>query len=351
MDIKQEKKVNGESTSASKLHDALSSSDQAYFDEYFSEVESDIEKEREKNSALLNAHYDRIREEVNTCKVKFYEKLDTTRLDDTFHQQSKAFGEYKKNIAACNQSSLINESQIAESQLRTKAINASRSFDAKLKAFETNYKEEFIGDASVQFRPNDKQVSFESNSGHLQFAKSIDSLICTPQHKRDLVKMCSLSKFEFELVYRATRDGFGASEFHRKCDRTPSTLTIIRTTDGDIFGAYSALEWGPKISRQADPNAFVFSLVNRCERPVLFKPTKAELIFEYSNLWGPAFYYRSQCLISIINDSNKPNEFSQNTFNLESCVNISGILNDGVNHSQPNASTFLTNEIEVFRIS
>ena len=39
-----------------------------------------------------------------------------------------------------------------------------------------------------------------------------------------------------KLIYRASRDGFGADEFHSKCDGKRDTLSIIQTTNGYVFG-------------------------------------------------------------------------------------------------------------------
>jgi len=44
------------------------------------------------------------------------------------------------------------------------------------------------------------------------------------------------------LIYRGTRDGFGASDFHRHCDGEAGTVTIIKTT-GNIFGGYTEKSW------------------------------------------------------------------------------------------------------------
>ena len=40
----------------------------------------------------------------------------------------------------------------------------------------------------------------------------------------------------WKLLYRGSRDGFSASDFHDKCDEKPRTLTIIKTQSGDILG-------------------------------------------------------------------------------------------------------------------
>jgi hypothetical protein len=44
----------------------------------------------------------------------------------------------------------------------------------------------------------------------------------------DLIKLCEFSpKHKWTLLYRGTRDGFGAGDFHSRCDGHSNTLTII----------------------------------------------------------------------------------------------------------------------------
>lgn len=47
----------------------------------------------------------------------------------------------------------------------------------------------------------------------------------------------------FELLYRASRDGFKAMDFHKRCDNKGSTLTVVRSSCGAIFGGYANLSW------------------------------------------------------------------------------------------------------------
>jgi hypothetical protein len=40
---------------------------------------------------------------------------------------------------------------------------------------------------------------------------------------------------KLNLIYRASRDGFEASQFHAKCDNKPNTLIIIKSTNRAIL--------------------------------------------------------------------------------------------------------------------
>jgi len=48
---------------------------------------------------------------------------------------------------------------------------------------------------------------------------------------------------ELSLLYRGSRDGIDGKDFHSKCNRRGSTLTIIQTTSGIIIGGYANTEW------------------------------------------------------------------------------------------------------------
>jgi hypothetical protein len=45
------------------------------------------------------------------------------------------------------------------------------------------------------------------------------------------------------LLWRASKDGFEASTFHKKCDAANGSLTIITTDLGNKFGGYTSLSW------------------------------------------------------------------------------------------------------------
>jgi hypothetical protein len=47
----------------------------------------------------------------------------------------------------------------------------------------------------------------------------------------------------FELLWRGTRDGFSASEFHRRCDGRGNTVTIVEAIGGSIFGGFTPIAW------------------------------------------------------------------------------------------------------------
>jgi hypothetical protein len=83
---------------------------------------------------------------------------------------------------------------------------------------------------------------------------------------------------KFTLLWRGTRDGFGADDFHSRCDGHPNTLTVILDTDGNIFGGFTPLKWESRMPKslidwnncyKADPSlkSFLFTLKNPQKSP------------------------------------------------------------------------------------
>jgi hypothetical protein len=68
----------------------------------------------------------------------------------------------------------------------------------------------------------------------------------------------------FSLLWRGSRDGFGAGDFHRHCDGYANTLTVILDTKGNIFGGFTPVEWESAVKNKADSSlrSFLFTIRN-----------------------------------------------------------------------------------------
>jgi hypothetical protein len=51
----------------------------------------------------------------------------------------------------------------------------------------------------------------------------------------------------FDLLWRGSDHGFGPEVFHQRCDGHPNTLTIIRDTDGSVFGRFTPVKWESRV--------------------------------------------------------------------------------------------------------
>jgi hypothetical protein len=169
----------------------------------------------------------------------------------------------------------------------------------------------------------------------------------------------------FSLLWRGSRDGFGARDFHGRCDGHRNTLTVILDTHGNVFGGFTPVAWESRVwdgKRGTESNcwktddslqSFLFTLKNPFNVPprrfVLKTEEKLAAINCHSG-WGPRF-----CDISIYDHCNvdDPSSFRSTThFFGTTYVNDTGL--GGV----PPHSTFFTGseffevkEIEVFEIT
>lgn len=81
--------------------------------------------------------------------------------------------------------------------------------------------------------------------------------------KYELARLCGFRSFKkWKLLYRGSSDGFGALNFHAKCDDKPKTFTIVKTTNSNIIGGYTEATWDQSSKFKSDRNAYIFSLVN-----------------------------------------------------------------------------------------
>jgi hypothetical protein len=98
------------------------------------------------------------------------------------------------------------------------------------------------------------------------------------------------------LLYQGSRDGFRARNFHAKCDDKGATVTIVKSTEGCIFGGYSDQSWERHYSNgysyKSSSRAFLFSIVN----PAGLAPMKLPLTGKWNDnavrwdsSYGPVF--------------------------------------------------------------
>ena len=89
--------------------------------------------------------------------------------------------------------------------------------------------------------------------------------------------MKDLNGKKWSLLYQGSRDGFRSCNFHYHCLDKSNTLTIVKSTNGNIFGGFASVKWIFEVQIwQYDQNAFIFSLVNKENRPLLFEHSSSD---------------------------------------------------------------------------
>jgi hypothetical protein len=142
----------------------------------------------------------------------------------------------------------------------------------------------------LKFDKNKTKLNTQSNNiiGKLFNLKTINSFILLHRQK-ELMELCEFPVDQkWNLIYRATQDGFRANDFHSKCDNKPNTLIIIKVTSGCVFGGYTEKDWSGTGYKE-DPNAFIFSLINLTHRPIKMRCTLSAHAIYCSTIHGPVF--------------------------------------------------------------
>jgi hypothetical protein len=167
------------------------------------------------------------------------------------------------------------------------------------------------------------------------------------------------------VLWRGSRDGFTAEEFHRRCDGRANTLTVIEDTDGNVFGGFTPVEWESRVwnrkygnednCRKGDDSlrSFLFTLRNPHGVPprklALREEMKGYAIYCDSNCCA-VFGYCSSVLWQLLALDNC-------NCNTRSCARIGSRWRDTTYENDTRFEYFLTRaerfsvkEIEVFEI-
>ena len=70
-------------------------------------------------------------------------------------------------------------------------------------------------------------------------------------------------------VYKATKNGFKAAQFHALCDNKGPSLTLIKTAAGHTFGGFTAISWDSSDSYKNDFQSFLFSVDKETKYPIV----------------------------------------------------------------------------------
>lgn len=89
----------------------------------------------------------------------------------------------------------------------------------------------------------------------------IDSNVLTEDHVSQLRGWLSEDESDgkLELLYRSSRDGSSAGDFHSKCDRRGCTLVALRTRTSGVVGGYSNTPWSSAAGSFRADKAFLFA--------------------------------------------------------------------------------------------
>jgi len=238
-------------------------------------------------------------QQINDINSKLIEDIDEyeQELIEFNKNNSKSLDSFNAIVKELESFHTLNNENLNKNEVDYKLTKKSNEEAANLiKKAELeieNLKNMILNGDILKFERNNKKIN-ETIFGKLKSNKMMDSLILSSRgRQKKLFLLCEFPVDQkWNLIYRASQDGFEAAKFHSKCDNKPNTLVIIKSTNDNVFGGYTEQTWnhsGDYINiYKADPNAFIFSLINKLNRQLKMKWSKNNGI--YCDIsYGPIF--------------------------------------------------------------
>jgi hypothetical protein len=257
-------------------------------------------------------------QQINDINSKIIEEIDEyeQKLINFNKTNSKSLDTFNKIVKELESFHTLNNEYLSKNEVDDKLIKKSNEDSTKLvKKAELeieNLKDIIFNGNVLEFERNNEKIC-KNLLGVTISKKMIESNILDGNYQiKELFLLCEFPiRQKWNLIYRASKDGFEATNFHSKCDNKPNTLIIIKSTNDNVFGGYTEQTWnqiGTCGHYKADPNSFIFSLINK-----LNKPLKIESFNNYSiccnSSYGPVFGAYD---LSIANNSNTNTTSSSN---------------------------------------
>ena len=315
---------------------------------FFERVEADILLAKEVLAQKLDTYYQTLLGRVHEQKIKCLQDLKTKNISDNEVEALKqTLVEHESTLTKRNLDFILRTLDGDQAKWKEIQFECDKLL-GRVNSLGEELNERIIGDHMVHFEPSTSN-NIETICCHLSIRKIPSNIIGNFKKENDLIKLCKLSDKQFKLLYRATRDGFAAADFHAKCDHQSRTLTIIKTTDGYIFGGYTAVAWESSGDPKVDPNAFLFTSVNSLSKPLLipFKVGSTNTIY-CNATYGPTF--GSGHDIKIANSSNTTTDSYSNL----GCSFDFNLFSPGTTQARSflaGSYLFQTSEIEVFQLN
>jgi hypothetical protein len=276
---------------------------------HFQEMRFQIDEQREELKKKIDEIALEMIEQTNKYQTMYFNFLKekfclTPSLDETSKSVENELNKLEETFRNPNLSTEL------ATEIKKKHDESLNDIQFKLNEL-TNIKDNLK--AANDFKPNLSSFDQEEAFGRirLNLNSNINSfksqIINGEEQLLELIKLCEFSPNDkWSLVYRGTRDGFGSSDFHSKCDGLSNTLTILKAKDSEfIFGGFTTAEWeSNSFKNKSDPNAFIFSLTNKDSIPLKIKinPNEHRHAICCNTSYGPTF--GNGCDIHIANNAN-----------------------------------------------
>jgi len=304
------------------------------YEYYRSKIDRYYNKEKEE----LNPDKSTLVEKINSCKdTNEVEVLVKNIKDDILEASTYKDPQIKINEVKEGLNNLANELKRQSNSFPRSCFNNFEGVDESLKKFR-----DAVNPLMEDFTSIDDQV-YELSLSQATF---IDSKIIKKAEDMKLLKkwLAPAGGFlKFKLLYRGSKDSMDANIFHKKCDEYASTLTIVKSNLGKVFGGYSDQKWTVTNNYKQSDKTWLFSIDEKEKFPVKKGNTQSV----YCNQgYGPTFGGGHDLYICL----NAANFGQQSYSNLGHSYEIKGKNQNQKQQILAGAYQFGVEEVEVFYV-
>jgi hypothetical protein len=274
------------------------------------DLRNDVQLTAEEAIQQINDLSSQIIVEIDEYEQKLIEyNKNNSKLLDEFNKNAKELETFHSVNTEYLKKYEVDEELVVK--LNEEATNLIKKAELEIE----NLKETIFDGKAFKFEKNKEKVN-KSIIGSTQvlnskFCETYSIILSGKDQINDLISLCEFPAYQkWKLIYRATQDGFEASQFHSKCDDKLNTLVVIKSENGNVFGGYTEQSWSAigyeeMTVEKPDANSFIFSLINLDNKPIKIKCSRNTAIAcRLGN--GPLFGGVSGCRdIFIIDKSNK----------------------------------------------
>ena len=279
--------------------------------------------EIEKDLSLLNDYNKKISDYESTIIKLNKEKSDLKIKYNTLKNDFKQIEKKCENLKQMNKK-LIDHINKENKQIQNKNNESLKNNNESDKNFNINL----------------NSIKSKNSKDLKNINITIKNFILTDEIKKNIMNYLpnKIKNFQYKkilsLLYKATRHGCLAKDFHNKVDNIGPLLIIIETTNNQIFGAFTSVAWSSKNDFVEDSEAFLF-----CNNNKYNVNNKILACYHHEN-FGP--YFGDKALVITDNCLNNKDNFTDCEDQIYNFDNNTNLLNEEKN------SFFQVKDYEVY---
>lgn len=194
---------------------------------------------------------------------------------------------------------------------------------------------------------SEEAAAIKNSLEQISGVSSVDSAILKNSWEVSLLKewISEVATPNFTLIYRGSRDGWRATNFHTKCDMKGPTVLVVKSHLGKIFGGFTDVDWDLSSNYKTSNDCFLYSIDKKAKYKIKSNQTNRSIYASPDR--GPTFgggfdlYIADNCNSSDSNSSNFPVSYVCKEYSYPGA---------GQSDWLAGANKFNVDEIEVFAV-